>query len=199
MRWTHRAVATSTWGWGSQPSSTYALLTRRAAGEPLSEARTGTGGRLAAISEAVLKSNPITEAFGNAKTSRNANSSRFGKFVKLQFGSSGAVAGALIRTYLLERSRVSAVALGERSYHIFYQVSLSPFNTPLHPTSVMSMCLPPPPPSRVLLLRRRLLLLLTYARCWRGQTARSGRQCSSAACSLKTSRCCSSRGASMQS
>jgi len=88
-------------------------------GEPLSEARTP---RLAAISEAVLKSNPITEAFGNAKTSRNANSSRFGKFVKLQFGCSGTVAGAQIRTYLLERSRVSAVALGERSYHIFYQV-----------------------------------------------------------------------------
>ena len=108
----------------------YALLTRRAAGERLSGARnskTGTtGGRLAVISEAVLKSNPITEAFGNAKTSRNANSSRFGKFVKLQFGSSGAVAGAQIRTYLLERSRVSAVALGERSYHIFYQVPLSP-------------------------------------------------------------------------
>ena len=67
------------------------------------------------ISEAILKSNPITEAFGNAKTSRNANSSRFGKFIKLQFGSCGAVAGAQIRTYLLERPRVSEVALGERT------------------------------------------------------------------------------------
>ena len=74
----------------------------------------------------LMQSNPVLEAFGNAKTGRNANSSRFGKFIKLQFGSCGAVASAQIRTYLLERPRVSEVALGERSYHIFYQASRQP-------------------------------------------------------------------------
>ena len=84
--------------------------------------RAAKDGNVEAISDAILKSNPITEAFGNAKTSRNNNSSRFGKFIKVHFSEFGAVAGAQIRTYLLERSRVSAVSKGERSYHIFYQL-----------------------------------------------------------------------------
>ena len=64
----------------------------------------------------------MLEAFGNAKTIRNDNSSRFGKYVAVQYGESGGIVGAVTETYLLERSRVVDVAAGERNYHIFYQV-----------------------------------------------------------------------------
>ena len=82
--------------------------------------------------EMVLSSNPLLEAFGNAKTMRNENSSRFGKFIELYFhsgangGLRGTISGAAIRTYyLLERSRVTQVTSPtERSYHIFYQLLL---------------------------------------------------------------------------
>ena len=70
----------------------------------------------------VLESNPLLEAFGNAKTSRNDNSSRFGKFTEISFDAAGRVTGAAISTYLLERSRVVSVSTPERSYHIFYQL-----------------------------------------------------------------------------
>ena len=70
----------------------------------------------------VLESNPLLEAFGNAKTSRNDNSSRFGKFTEISFDGAGRVTGAAISTYLLERSRVVSVSTPERSYHIFYQL-----------------------------------------------------------------------------
>ena len=71
----------------------------------------------------VLESNPLLEAFGNAKTIRNDNSSRFGKFVELQFNKAGRISGAAVRTYLLERSRVVQLTDPERNYHVFYQVS----------------------------------------------------------------------------
>ena len=70
----------------------------------------------------VLESNPLLEAFGNAKTVRNDNSSRFGKFVEIQFSAKGRISGAAVRTYLLERSRVVQLTDPERNYHIFYQV-----------------------------------------------------------------------------
>eukprot|EP01025_Chloroclados_australasicus_P040985 TRINITY_DN4316_c0_g2_i1.p1 TRINITY_DN4316_c0_g2~~TRINITY_DN4316_c0_g2_i1.p1 ORF type:complete len:1132 (-),score=113.18 TRINITY_DN4316_c0_g2_i1:883-4278(-) len=77
---------------------------------------------VAPIEEQVLESNPLLEAFGNAKTSRNNNSSRFGKFVEMLFDDYGHVCGASISVFLLERSRVVQVSKGERSYHIFYQL-----------------------------------------------------------------------------
>lgn len=70
----------------------------------------------------VLKSNPLMEAFGNAKTVRNDNSSRFGKFGQLQFDEAGRLIGVHSETYLLEKSRVVQQGKGERNYHIFYQL-----------------------------------------------------------------------------
>lgn len=76
----------------------------------------------AGVESKVLESNPLLEAFGNAKTVRNANSSRFGKFTEIQFDKQWRIVGAAVRTYLLERSRVVAVNDPERNYHIFYQL-----------------------------------------------------------------------------
>ncbi|XP_030549734.1 myosin-2 [Rhodamnia argentea] len=80
------------------------------------------GGCGVGIEDEVLHTNVILEAFGNAKTSRNGNSSRFGKFIEIQFSKPGRICGAKIQTFLLEKSRVVQVANGERSYHIFYEL-----------------------------------------------------------------------------
>ena len=77
---------------------------------------------LEGLAEAVLESARATEAFGNARTLRNDNSSRFGKFTQIAFSSGGAVCSATIQTYLLERSRVTQVMKGERSFHVFYEL-----------------------------------------------------------------------------
>ncbi|KAI3469890.1 hypothetical protein Pfo_026553 [Paulownia fortunei] len=78
------------------------------------------------VEQQVLESSPVLEAFGNAKTLRNNNSSRFGKFVEIQFNSRGRISGAAIRTYLLERSRVCQVSDPERNYHCFYMLCAAP-------------------------------------------------------------------------
>uniref|UniRef100_A0A7N6BCI0 Unconventional myosin-Va n=1 Tax=Anabas testudineus TaxID=64144 RepID=A0A7N6BCI0_ANATE len=77
------------------------------------------------VEEKVLASNPIMEAIGNAKTTRNDNSSRFGKYIEIGFDSRYRIIGANMRTYLLEKSRVVFQADEERNYHIFYQLCAS--------------------------------------------------------------------------
>ncbi|XP_032337065.1 unconventional myosin-Vc isoform X3 [Camelus ferus] len=77
------------------------------------------------VEDKVLASNPITEAVGNAKTTRNDNSSRFGKYTEISFDERNQIIGANMRTYLLEKSRVVFQSENERNYHIFYQLCAS--------------------------------------------------------------------------
>ncbi|XP_029094722.1 unconventional myosin-Vc isoform X1 [Monodon monoceros] len=79
----------------------------------------------ARVEDKVLASNPITEAVGNAKTTRNDNSSRFGKYTEISFDERNQIIGANMRTYLLEKSRVVFQSENERNYHIFYQLCAS--------------------------------------------------------------------------
>uniref|UniRef100_A0A8C7LI93 Myosin-7B n=1 Tax=Oncorhynchus kisutch TaxID=8019 RepID=A0A8C7LI93_ONCKI len=74
------------------------------------------------LEDQIIAANPLLEAYGNAKTVRNDNSSRFGKFIRIHFHSNGKLSSADIETYLLEKSRVTFQLPDERSYHIFYQM-----------------------------------------------------------------------------
>jgi len=83
-------------------------------------------GKKVSLEDQIVATNPILESYGNAKTSRNDNSSRFGKFIRIHFTASGKLAGCDIESYLLEKSRITQQQEVERSYHIFYQL-LQPF------------------------------------------------------------------------
>merc|ERR1711899_42616 len=92
---------------------------------------TGAGGakketKKVSLEDQIVATNPILESYGNAKTSRNDNSSRFGKFIRIHFNAAGKLAGCDIESYLLEKSRITQQQEVERSYHIFYQL-LQPF------------------------------------------------------------------------
>ncbi|NWJ01096.1 MYH7B protein, partial [Crypturellus undulatus] len=80
------------------------------------------GKKVGTLEDQIIEANPAMEAFGNAKTIRNDNSSRFGKFIRIHFGPSGKLASADIDIYLLEKSRVIFQQPKERSYHIYYQI-----------------------------------------------------------------------------
>ena len=85
----------------------------------------GAGGnKMADIEQRVLECNPFLEAFGNAKTLRNNNSSRFGKFINIQYASDkqGCIAGVEMQHYLLEKSRLVSTPTGERNYHVLCQL-----------------------------------------------------------------------------
>uniref|UniRef100_A0A8C8VIU1 Myosin heavy chain 6 n=1 Tax=Pelusios castaneus TaxID=367368 RepID=A0A8C8VIU1_9SAUR len=82
----------------------------------------GTSTNKGTLEDQIIQANPALEAFGNAKTVRNDNSSRFGKFIRIHFGATGKLASADIETYLLEKSRVIFQLKAERNYHIFYQI-----------------------------------------------------------------------------
>ncbi|XDV20717.1 hypothetical protein PO909_025989 [Leuciscus waleckii] len=87
------------------------------------EKKKDTPGKMqGSLEDQIIAANPLLEAYGNAKTVRNDNSSRFGKFIRIHFGTTGKLASADIETYLLEKSRVTFQLPDERGYHIFYQM-----------------------------------------------------------------------------
>ncbi|KAH0538611.1 hypothetical protein FGG08_004812 [Glutinoglossum americanum] len=111
-------------GAGKTVSAKYIMryfATRESPNQPGKRTK-GRADAMSATEEAILATNPIMEAFGNAKTTRNDNSSRFGKYIEIMFDNKTEIIGARIRTYLLERSRLVFQPLKERNYHIFYQL-----------------------------------------------------------------------------
>jgi len=99
------------------------------------KSKADVSGKMGSLEDQIVQANPPLEAYGNAKTVRNNNSSRFGKFIRIHFGPTSKIAAADIETYLLEKSRITFQLEIERNYHIFYQI-MSPYNTKYH-----DMCL----------------------------------------------------------
>ena len=111
-------------GAGKTVSAKYIMryfATRESPDQPGKRAK-GISDAMSETEEQILATNPVMEAFGNAKTTRNDNSSRFGKYIEIMFDKRTEIIGAKIRTYLLERSRLVFQPLKERNYHIFYQL-----------------------------------------------------------------------------
>ena len=97
----------------------FAMLSKLATDHETTSTITSSSSR---VEQQVLDSNPILESFGNARTIRNDNSSRFGKYIDIRFSSSGRLCGARIDTYLLEKVRLIRQTEGERNFHVFYQL-----------------------------------------------------------------------------
>ncbi|KAG8532004.1 uncharacterized protein KY384_003640 [Bacidia gigantensis] len=111
-------------GAGKTVSAKYIMryfATRESPDQPGKRAK-GIADTMSETEEQILATNPVMEAFGNAKTTRNDNSSRFGKYIEILFDNKTEIIGARIRTYLLERSRLVFQPLKERNYHIFHQL-----------------------------------------------------------------------------
>merc|ERR1712128_135400 len=103
---------------------------------------TGSGKKVekkVSLEDQIVATNPVLESYGNAKTARNDNSSRFGKFIRIHFTQSGKLAGCDIVSYLLEKSRITEQQEVERSYHIFYQL-LQPYGDGICPETLRAKC-----------------------------------------------------------
>ncbi|WAR03523.1 MYO19-like protein [Mya arenaria] len=107
-------------GSGKTVSAKHLLRYLTSVSNPLSSDDSNSS--LSSIEQRILDSNPVLEAFGNAATQRNNNSSRFGKYIQLHFNRCGVMQGAEIHTYLLEKTRVVHQSPGESNFHIFYQI-----------------------------------------------------------------------------
>jgi myosin-5 len=99
----------------------FAMLSKRRASQSPSSPRRDFSESHSSIEQQVLQSNPILESFGNARTIRNDNSSRFGKYIDIRFTRAGKLTEASIETYLLEKVRLIQPGPHERNYHVFYQ------------------------------------------------------------------------------
>jgi myosin-5 len=115
----HSILISGESGAGKTESTKIVLRYLTTVGNPTGDIGVESG----SVMDKVLQSNPILEAFGNARTLRNDNSSRFGKFIELSFNKRGHLIGGLIRTYLLEKVRLPTQQRGERNFHIFYQLA----------------------------------------------------------------------------
>jgi len=112
-----------------------------------------SGKKTMTLEDQIVSANPALEAYGNAKTTRNNNSSRFGKFIRIHFGPTGKIAGADIEVYLLEKSRVIFQQPAERNYHIFYQLCSTAF------PEIHKMCLITNDPSKYQFVAQGMLTI----------------------------------------